>query len=729
MVIRNSKYRFYLIAIFVIVSVLSFLSGCIQPSNSRAELVAPVNNASNIPFNSAKLIFNTPNNREYDVIVRDATTNQEVFRTTVTGGQGIEIVIPKGLLKPFTKYKWYVRLKNDDSTSSELRYFTTKENSPPTVYGLKPDGTTDHPFGALALTWEASDPDNDNMIFAVKVFETGNSTPVVETSSATNSAVVKDLKQLTDYTWSVEAVDTWGAKSTPKQAEFKTKVNEAPDRIELINPANNAVDVKFNNLTLKWLGYDRDYEDLKYNVALNNSQNLLSNSTFTEFTITGLKPNTLYTLTITAIDKYGETKTESFSFRTRNNTPPNKPTLQNPENNAKVNFVKVTELTFRWSSVSDVDEDDIDYEFILLSDGQEVHRRSPILSNSYFISNISALLDVGKTYTWYVIAKDPHGGRTESDWFTFETYSNNPPTVPTSPYPSDKAENLPNRIPRFSWDSTDPDGDPLRFDLYIGESPDNLKLEVSGITATTYETPRLFEFGKTYYWKVVVTDGYNPPVESPVWSFTITNVDNPPTVPELVSPVTGTSGVALNNVTLRWKASYDKETQAQDLVYYLYVGQADRMTLQATVTGQTSAEISQIISNLSPITTYYWRVEVRDSFGNYAYSTTWNFKTKQNEAPNIPAGPNPSDGSQVSVGSVPSTITLSWNCSDPDGDILSYEVYVNTINDFTGVVPYTTNTKSIQLTLNTLGKYYWYVVAKDPHGGVTKGKTWTFEAK
>lgn len=721
-----SRFLFFLSFAFGIVLLIS---GCGSPSVSKYELISPSNNAPNVPFNDAKLVFSTPNDKEYEVIVKKASTSDEVFKSALKGGQNIEVKIPKGKLEPSTKYKWYVRLKGDDSNSSELRYFTTKENSAPVVYNLKPDGTTDHPFGALALTWDASDPDNDDLTFSVKVYLKGNSNPIYETVVATNSAVVKNLNQLTDYVWEVRAVDSWGANSETKNAAFKTKLNDPPERIELLNPVPNSVDVKFNNLLLQWKGYDKDNEDLLYNVSLNSSQNLLSNSPLTEFKVTGLAPNTTYTITINAIDKYGQTKTQNFSFKTRANTPPDKPILKSPGDKEKINFVKVTDLTFSWSSVTDIDEDDVYYEFVLLCNGQEVHRRSPVLSNSYYINNISNLLDVGKTYTWYVISKDRHGGKTESDRFTFETYSNTPPSVPTSPYPGDNAENLPNRIPRFSWYSTDPDGDTLRYDLYIGESPDSLKLEAGGLTTNVFETPRLFEFGKTYYWKVVVSDGYNPPVEGPVWKFTITNKDNAPTVPELISPENGASGVAMNNVTLKWKASSDKETPSQNLIYYLYIGQADQITLYSTITGQTSSEISQIVSNLSPTTTYYWRVEVKDSFGNYAYSATRSFKTKQNEAPNIPTNPNPSDGSVISVGSIPTTITLSWNCSDPDEDNLSYEVYINTSTDFTSVTPYVTNTKSVQVTLNNIGKYYWYVVAKDPHDGFTKGKTWVFEAK
>jgi hypothetical protein len=716
--------------LFVMFVLLVVLSSCVNPSNSKKpELLSPRNNEANLNFNNVKLIFNTPTNGEYEVIVRENGTGTTVFTQVVSGGQGIQVDVPKGRLKPNTTYRWYVRLKGNDSVASEYWNFRTKENSVPIVLNLKPDKTSGHPFGALALTWSASDPDNDDLKFYVKVYEAGKDKPVFETIVATNSAVVKDLKQLASYEWSVQAEDPWGAKSELIVATFTTKQNEAPDRIELLNPRDGERDVKFNNLTLRWQGYDRDYEDLKYSVSINDSQNLLSNSTLTEFTVTGLKPSTTYKLTITAIDKYSETKTQSFYFTTKANTPPDKPTLIAPENGAKLNFAKISSVNFQWSSASDPDEDEVSYEFVVVSENKVVLRKSPVLGNSISL-NVSGVFEIGKTYTWYVLAKDPHGGSTKSDEFTFTTYRNNPPTVPTSPYPADKADNLPNRIPRFSWVSEDPDGDQLRYDIYLGENPDNLQLLASGLTTSVFETPRLFEFGKTYYWKVVVSDGYNPPVEGPIWSFKITDKDEPPTAPELLLPTNNSKNVAFNNVTLRWKASTDKETtDPAQLVYYLYIGQPDQMTLYATITGQTSSEISHVVAGLSPIKTYYWRVEVKDTFGNYAYSTTWNFTTKPNEAPDFPSNPNPADGSVISSSNTPTTITLSWGCSDPDGDNLTYEIYIARTNDFTGVEPIRTSQRSIQVTLNEPGLYYWRVVAKDPHGGVTEGKVWRFELK
>ncbi|HOJ95017.1 MAG TPA: hypothetical protein PK390_07240, partial [Fervidobacterium nodosum] len=152
----------------------------------------------------------------------------------------------------------------------------------------------------------------------------------------------------------------------------------------------------------------------------------------------------------------------------------------------------------------------------------------------------------------------------------------------------------------------------------------------------------------------------------------------------------------------------------------------DEMTLVATVTGQTTDELTYTLSGLKPVTTYYWRVEVKDSFGNYEYSDTWRFTTKQNTAPNWPSNPNPADGSSV-IGT--GTLTLSWDASDPDGDNLTYEVRVSTSTSFQSVKPIISSNNNVTITINEKGTYYWYVTLKDPHGGVTEGPVWRFEVK
>lgn len=99
---------------------------------------------------------------------------------------------------------------------------------------------------------------------------------------------------------------------------------------------------------------------------------------------------------------------------------------------------------------------------------------------------------------------------------------NKPPDVPTNLSPPNGATNIsPN--PTLSWSCSDPDGDPLVYDVYfcrdLERYPD-LILVSENQTDTTY-TPGPLETQATYYWKIVAKDDHYRYSESPVLHFTV----------------------------------------------------------------------------------------------------------------------------------------------------------------------------------------------------------------
>ena len=712
---------------WVFLVVLVVLTSCVsRPNNQSIVLVEPKNASVGIPLNGQTFIFKGVVGTEYELIIKKDSTGETVFqKSVVPDTETFSVKIDNGKLAPKTQYRWYVRIKGNDSKASDLWRFTTKENSVPVLSNPSPN-QPDQPFGILALAWDSSDADNDKLTFKIKVYEKGKDTPVYElTEVDTNTCVVKNLKQTTEYTWTVVAQDPWGGTSNEISATFSTKANEPPSNIRLVSPADLTSKVKFNNLLLKWEGVDPDREDLKYSLKIGPTSEdnyLVKATTETSFVVSDLKPGTLCTLEIVAEDSSGEKIKKVFNFTTKDNSSPTKPVLLDPTDNIRMNLVKVSTYTFKWSPSSDPDEDSVSYKLVILNDSNSTTVSVKPINDTSYTVNLKNIIEANKKYAWYVEAYDKHGGASASQKFYFETYFNNPPSKPTDPTPA-VGTTQPNRISSFSWLATDKDGDSLKYDIYIGDSPSNLRLEAQDLPVNYYSTTRLFDFSKTYYWKVVVKDGVNDPVDGDIWWFKITNEDRPPTAPELVSPTKEAKEVAFNNLQLKWKASTDNEDSQNKLTYYVYQGKADNMTLAATITGQTSSEIVYGISNLSPITTYYWRIEVKDTFGNYAYSTTWSFTTKANTAPSIPSNPSPANNSSSVQ---PGTVTLTWEASDSDGDILSYEVYVDTTNDFTNTIPIKTDKPNCTFTVTSGKTYFWKVIAKDSHEGETEGPTWKF---
>ena len=147
-----------------------------------------------------------------------------------------------------------------------------------------------------------------------------------------------------------------------------------------------------------------------------------------------------------------------------------------------------------------------------------------------------------------------------------------------------------------------------------------------------------------------------------------------------------------------------------------------------TYDGTTSGEFTSNISGLEANTTYYVRsyLTVGES-GHFEiyYGSEVSFKTL--EIPNIPpiapSSPTPSNTSvnqEISV-------SLSWSCSDPDGDVLSYDVYFGTSSNPTALLAINQSEQNfLKSGLTYLTTYYWKVVAKDNKGGITSSPVWSF---
>jgi len=96
--------------------------------------------------------------------------------------------------------------------------------------------------------------------------------------------------------------------------------------------------------------------------------------------------------------------------------------------------------------------------------------------------------------------------------------------------------------------------------------------------------------------------------------------------------------------------------------------------------------------------------------------------TDNNNPPNAPSDPEPSDGeTDVDVNS-----DLSWTCSDPDDDILTYDVYFGTSNPPQLMVNNQTGNYYDPGTMEVDTQYFWKIIAWDPYGTFNTSSIWSF---
>lgn len=97
--------------------------------------------------------------------------------------------------------------------------------------------------------------------------------------------------------------------------------------------------------------------------------------------------------------------------------------------------------------------------------------------------------------------------------------NNRQPSAPVAIAPVDNASIADLNV-GFAWNSIDPDGDDLTYELNIRNDRDEEVLKFSNIQDTTYTVSDL-KYGYKYFWQVAVSDSINDSVLSQVYSFKV----------------------------------------------------------------------------------------------------------------------------------------------------------------------------------------------------------------
>jgi hypothetical protein len=290
---------------------------------------------------------------------------------------------------------------------------------------------------------------------------------------------------------------------------------------------------------------------------------------------------------------------------------------------------------------------------------------------------------------------------------------NRAPSVPSSPAPATGSKGVP-LTQLLRWTCSDPDGDVLKYDVYFGVGNPPSKV-ASDQTATDYKPNSLLS-GLDYSWKIVAKDGCGGETSGPVWTFM---ANSPPTKPLNRTPDPGSSQSSSSNI-LTWSCS---DPDGDLIMYDVYFGTSSNPPKVSS----TQTSTSYNAGTLQPGTQYYWKVVAQDGKGVDAFSDVWSYKTKAktNSPPVKPSPVSPANGGT----NMPVTQTVSWSCSDPDGDALTYDVYFGTSSNPSKVSSGQSGMSYSPGTMQMGVQYYWKVVAKDGKGGEMSGDVWTFKTK
>lgn len=175
-----------------------------------------------------------------------------------------------------------------------------------------------------------------------------------------------------------------------------------------------------------------------------------------------------------------------------------------------------------------------------------------------------------------------------------------------------------------------------------------------------------------------------------------------------------------SSITFRWNASDNVNS------YDISVTNLSNNT--NNVYNASSNEKSLTLEHDEP---YSWKIISNGQSGSQpAESDTWKFylagPAQVNYAPFPAELTSPVSGSTTTPSE--GFISIQWNCTDVDNDLVSFEVYLDT-NDASTLVQtldFASTTTSIDVAVENNSIYYWKVIAIDANGNNSNSGVYSF---
>lgn len=382
------------------------------------------------------------------------------------------------------------------------------------------------------------------------------------------------------------------------------------------------------------------------------------------------------------------------------------------------------------------------------------------------ITPIRTNLEVGREYT--ITAEFPGFNPTVQRYripvkgdllpITLRLNPNQPPLKPHHPDPQDRSQDQSLDIV-LNWQSSDPENDPIRYALYFGQDPDRMTLIASDLELNRYTLGPL-QHGTTYYWKVDASDPYNH-TQGPVWTFrtidaprekTFRITSNPSgakitlngadqgTTPLSITVLEGAHHITAHLQGYRPQERTltfgSKDLARDETISFIMQPVTGTLQIQWNTLPDRILIDNQVVTGaihyLAP-GAYTIRLEKsgydpqqRDAQIHADQTTIQSFQLQRtNRPPDSPELASPANRAQDQ----PTTLTLSWTGSDPDGDSLTYDLYLGLSQSAMTRHTSTTSTSRTISDLLEATTYYWKIVAKDGRGGETSSETRQFRTQ
>lgn len=599
------------------------------------------------------------------------------------------------------------------------------------------DGATGASTSAK-LIWNGGDPDGDQVTYDVYLSKGSGDPSTLVADDITETSYDPTLEAGTTYFWKVVATDPDGDTTVGPVWSFTTSAS-GNDLPTVSDPAPSDGAGGFGTgLSLSWQGNDADGDSLSYEVYFGTDRNdpaFYTETASTSVSVDGLDRGETYYWRVVPDDGTDEnTNTPTWSFSTGSSGSVGL-SLSNFEFR---NEFDDGPLEIHGGIVPRLQNGRIEYDASGNSEFEEFDVRvvdpdrglviGTVVDRGFGHSGFEMVMDEGALFrqpgdhTVTVIAHHVASGETFRTTTTahvgLDPDADQVTVLPVEPEMDDTI------TLDASHMETDSGGDPIShyyWHVYdVDESIHNLIKEVDGSSLDRIS----FDPSETddhYFSLVNDPSGSGTQIDDgDVFIQEPGSVEPDLSVQEFSVPGTVTVG---DGATARLAVENTGETEANTLVRWKVDGTVDQVE-ELGIDGDGDVDDETETFHLSEGTHTIGAVWIDAHNEKHTFSRT--VTVQPNDAPNAPSNPSPSHtATGVSPGS-----TLGWSGGDPDGDSVTYEVYLEKgSSDPTTKVGSSSSSSFSPGSLEPDTTYYWRVVATDEHGRTATSDVWRFHTE
>lgn len=423
--------------------------------------------------------------------------------------------------------------------------------------------------------------------------------------------------------------------------------------IEDIIPPSAPTDVNVSDITatgakITWTastdnievaGYNLYYQGENAELTLINQDGVIEE---TEYTLTGLTPETTYQIVVEAVDEAGNiARARAVEVVTLEDT-------EAPDAPTNVEASEITETSAKITWTASTDNVEVAGYNIYVDEAKI--NESLVTVTEYTLTDLKA----GTEYKVVVESVDTSSNTQSSEAVTVKTVDTTKPSSPSEV----AVGKITHNSAEVTWQESTDNVGVTGYNIYLN----NKLVNTSPVTELRCELTAL-EAETEYQVKVEALDeAGNTSVSDPISFTTKTAPDNEaPTAPGGVA----VSSITDNSAVVSWTASTDNVGVAG---YNIYLNDNKINALPVT-------ELQFQLTGLAAETEYQVRIEAVDGAGNTSSSGSISFatealQTSDNEAPTVPSG--------VAVsGITESTAVVSWTESTDNVGVAGYNIYLN----------------------------------------------------